>query len=54
MRMLLELAQDAALLKLHVEALQRGIDGLVVLDDHIDQTRDSSVKTYIMADFRQS
>lgn len=53
-RVLLQLAQHATLLKFHVEALQRTIDGLVVLDDHIDQARHSSVKIYIMAYFLQT
>ena len=50
---LFQLAQDPALLQLHIEALQRGIDRLVLLDDHIDQARDSSVKRSLWSIFRE-
>ena len=37
MRMLLELAKNAALLKLHIEALEGAIDRLVGLDGDVNQ-----------------
>ena len=52
-RMLLQLAQDAALLQLHIEALEGAVDALVRLDDHVDQMLDSS-EVSILADSRRS
>ena len=40
MRMLLKLAKQAALLKLHVEALQRGVNRFVRCDGYVDQCSD--------------
>ena len=53
MRMLFKLAQESALLKLHIEALDGRVDGLVLLNDHIYQI-DQSSKSYIMAESRRN
>lgn len=37
MRVLFELAKESALLHLHIEALEGGVDGFVGLDNYVNQ-----------------
>jgi len=53
-RMLLQLAQKPALLQLHVEALQRTVDGLIRLDGYVDQTGSCLRKGLLCPDSGQS
>ena len=53
-RMLLQLAQNAALLQLHVEALQRAIDRLIRLDGNVNQTLSWPPKVSVWQIFRLS
>ncbi len=48
MGVLLELAQNAALLQLHVEALEGAIDRLIGLDGYVNQIRYDSYEEGIM------
>ncbi len=49
MGVLFQLAQNAALLQLHVEALQRAIDRLVRLDGNVNQNSSDASEASIMA-----